>query len=58
MPVRSSDARRVTEHVERLAEFIKEKVWRRLTVLAPPVVDDADLRVCFRSGSDGKAHLR
>ena len=38
--------------VERRDEFLQKQVWRGSAISPPPSVDLADLRVCFRSGSD------
>ena len=58
LPVQPTDLWCVTEGVERGGQFIKEQIWSSSPIPAPPVVDFADLPVCFRSGSDPEAHRR
>jgi hypothetical protein len=51
-PIRAADLWCVANDVERCGQFVGEQVWRGETIPAPPVVDFADLCVCFRCGSD------
>jgi hypothetical protein len=58
MSICSADARCIADDVERSCEFVKEQIRRRRTAPPPPVVDLADLCVCFGSGSYRQAHRR
>jgi len=58
LPIGPPDMWRVAEQIKSCREFAGEQVGRGSAILAPPLVDGADLRISFRCGSDRQAHCR
>jgi len=58
LPIQTTGLRCVTEDGERGSQFVKEQVWRSEPIPSPPVIDFADLSVCFACSLYRKIHRR
>ena len=58
LPIETPDLWSDANNLERSGEFLEEEVWRRVPVVAPPIVNCADLDVGLRCGSNREAHRR